>query len=179
MRKTKLITADIIKLVKSALKGDHVIIKYDVGQFDKFMIGNYIVTIKKGEKPVINLGDNQSSEYFKIWREDVGGILLKELRKDDSDLFEMKSSKFKVSLKKIREDEYLDFCNKKMDHVMIGNENYTIIKAVPTKKGYGDKTDDYSLEFDDEDEIKKAVKETHDEVEVDDEPITANSYALF
>ena len=179
MRKTKLITADIIKLVKSALKGDNVITKYNVGQFDKFMIGNYIVTIKKGEKPVINLGDNQSSEYFKIWREDVGGILLKELRKDEPDLFELKSSKFKVLLKKIQEGEYLDFCNKKMDHIMIGNDGYTIIKAVPIKKGYGDKTDDYLLDVDEDEEIKKVVKETNDDVEVDDEPITANSYALF
>lgn len=179
MRKTKLITADIIKLVKSALKDDNVVTKYEVGQFDKFMIGNYIVTIKKGEKPVINLGDNQSSEYFKIWREDVGGILLKELRKDDPDLFELKSSKFKVLLKKIQEGEYLDFCNKKMDHIMIGNDGYTIIKAVPIKKGYGDKTDDYLLDVDEDEEIKKVVKETNDDVEVDDEPITANSYALF
>lgn len=179
MRKTKLITADIIKLVKSALKGDNVVTKYEVGQFDKFMIGNYIVTIKKGEKPVVNLGDNQSSEYFKIWREDVGGILLKELRKDDPDLFELKSSKFKVLLKKIQEGEYLDFCNKKMDHIMIGNDGYTIIKAVPIKKGYGDKTDDYLLDADEDEEIKKVVKETNDDVEVDDEPITANSYALF
>jgi hypothetical protein len=75
--------------------------------------------------------------------------------------------------------EYLEFCNKKMDHIMIGNDGYTIIKAVPIKKGYGDKTDDYSLEIEEDEEIKNTAKETNDDVESDDEPITANSYALF
>ncbi len=179
MRKTKLITADIIKLVKSALKDNKDVTKYNFGQFDKFMIGNYIVTIRKGEKPIINLGDNQSSEYFKIWREDVGGVLTKELKKEDPELYELKTSTFKVLLKKINEGEYLEFCNKKMDHIMIGNDGYTIIKAVPIKKGYGDKTDDYSLEIEEDEEIKNTVKETNDDAEADDEPITANSYALF
>ena len=178
--KTKLITSDIIKLVKSAIKEKPEVKKYILERYNRFAIGNYIVTMIKGEKPVINMGDNQSTEYYKIWRDDIGGVLLNELRKEDPDLYEMKTGSFKVLMKRISEGEYLDFVNKKMDHVMIGNFGYTIIKAVNPKKTYGDKIDDYDIEPDEEEIKQKPVSSDPDPEEIlDNEPITANSYALF
>lgn len=178
--KTKLITSDIIKLVKSALKEKPEVKKYNLDRFNRFAIGNYVVTMIKGEKPVINIGDNQSTEYYKVWREDIGGVLLKELSKEDPELYEIKTSSFKVLLKRIAEGEYLDFVNKKMDHIMIGNFGYTIIKAVNPKKTYGDKVDDYDIEPEDEEVKPKPVSSDPDPEEIlDNEPITANSYALF
>ena len=178
--KTKLITSDIIKLVKSAIKDKPEVKKYILDKYTRLAIGDYVITMFKGEKPVINMGDNQSTDYYKIWREDIGGVLLKELRKEEPELYEIKTNSFKVLLKRIAEEEYLEFVNKKLDHIMIGNFGYTIIKAVNPKKTYGDKVDDYDIEPDEEDVKPKPASSDPDPDEIlNTEPITANSYALF
>lgn len=173
--KIKLITKDIIKLVKSVID-DTIIKKYEFLNYNRFTIGNVVITMFNGDKPMLNIDESYTKEYEKIWRNDVGRIFYNELKKSDPEIYEIISKNFKALLKKISEDEFNDFKERGFDHVQIGDSWYTIIKAVTLNKSYADKSDDYDLE---EEMLNVIEKNTNDVEEKQEDLLTANSYQLF
>ena len=174
--KNKLITADIKKLVQSGCKSEDDLKKFELSTFNVFKIGNASVKVRKGSVPELHIDESFTTEYAKMWRNDIGGVLIKELRKEDPELYEVKTNTFRALLKKVSESELEQFKEKGFDHVTVGDNVYTIIKAVNNKKVYADKTDDYEIDHPEDDEIKKAIRE---EVEEEEEIEESNSYALF
>ena len=69
-----------------------------------------------------------------------------------------------------------------MNHVKSGDNEYTIIKVVTAKRHYCDKTDDYDVEFDIEEDNREIIDvndgDDDDDEDYDDET-KSNSYALF
>ena len=180
--KRKLISNDIKKLVQSALNSGIEPVKFELEQFTRIAVGDVYITKLKGEKPIVHITEHFSNEYAKLWNNDVGKILIKELRSEDNNLYEIITDTFKALVKLITKDELDEFKSKEFNHVKIGNNEYTIIKVVTKKKLYSDKTDDYDVEFE-VDEINNPNIIDLDDVDEDDyledkEP-KSNSYALF
>ena len=180
--KRKLISNDIKKLVQSALNSGVEPVKFELEQFTRIAVGDVYITKLKGEKPIVHITEHFSNEYAKLWNNDVGKILIKELRSEDNNLYEIITDTFKALVKLITKDELDEFKSKEFNHVKIGDNEYTIIKVVTKKKLYSDKTDDYDVEFE-VDEINNPNIIDLDDVDEDDyledkEP-KSNSYALF
>ena len=180
--KRKLISNDIKKLVQSAVKAGVEPVKYELEHFTRIAIGDVSITKFKGEKPIMNLTEHFTREYAKLWNNDVGKILMKELRGDENNLYEIKTDTFSALIKLITKDELDEFKSKEFNHVKIGDNEYTIIKVVSKKKYYSDKTDDYDVEFEVEEtnnpEIINLDDDDEDDYLEDKEP-KSNSYALF
>ena len=180
--KRKLISNDIKNLVQSALNSGVEPVKFELEQFTRIAVGDVYITKLKGEKPIVHITEHFSNEYAKLWNNDVGKILIKELRSEDNNLYEIITDTFKALVKLITKDELDEFKSKEFNHVKIGDNEYTIIKVVTKKKLYSDKTDDYDVEFE-VDEINNPNIIDLDDVDEDDyledkEP-KSNSYALF
>ena len=180
--KRKLISNDIKKLVQSALNSGVEPVKFELEQFTRIAVGDVYITKLKGEKPIMHITEHFSNEYAKLWNNDVGKILMKELRGDENNLYEIKTDTFSALIKLITKDELDEFKSKEFNHVKIGDNEYTIIKVVSKKKHYSDKTDDYDVEFEIEEannpEIINLDNDDEDDYLEDKEP-KSNSYALF
>ena len=116
MIKTTIITDDIREMVNCSIKNNPVIEPLDLEQHKRFCVGNVTMAITSDGHIVSYLPDDFTQEQSKLWRADVGGVLVKELRQSEPLLFEHKSEKFKVLLKKIRENELDDM--KRYVHLM-------------------------------------------------------------
>ena len=176
--KKKLISNDIKKLVQSALDSGVEPVKFELEQFTRIAVGDVYITKMKGEKPIMHITEHFNKEYAKLWNNDVGKILIKELRGDDNNLYEIVTDTFKALVKLITKDEIAEFKSKDLNHVNVGDKEYTIIKVVTAKKYYCDKTDDYDIEFDIEEENRDIIDVNDSYDEEYDEP-KSNSYALF
>ena len=129
MIKTTIITDDIREMVNCSIKNNPVIEPLDLEQHKRFCVGNVTMAVTSDGHIVSYLPDDFTQEQSKLWRADVGGVLVKELRQSEPLLFEHKSEKFKVLLKKIRENELDDFKQRKLVHITIAESEYTIIKV--------------------------------------------------
>lgn len=177
--KRKLISNDIKKLVQSALNSGVEPVKFELEHFTRIAVGDVYITKLKGERPIMHITEHFSKEYANLWNNDVGKILIKELRGDDNNLYEIITDTFKALVKLITNDEIAEFKSKDMNHVKIGDKEYTIIKVVTAKRYYCDKTDDYDVEFDIDGDNKDSINvNDSDDDEEYDEP-KSNSYALF
>ncbi len=130
MIKTTIITDDIREMVNCSIKNNPVIEPLDLEQNKRFCVGNVSMAVTSDGRIVSYLPDDFTQEQSKLWRADVGGVLVKELRQKEPLLFEHKSENFKVLLKKIRESEHGDFKHRKLIHVTVGESEYSIIKVV-------------------------------------------------
>ena len=129
MIKTTIITDDIREMVNCSIKNNPVIEPLDLEQHKRFCVGNVTMAITSDGHIVSYLPDDFTQEQSKLWRADVGGVLVKELRQSEPLLFEHKSEKFKVLLKKIRENELDDFKQRKLVHITVAESDYAIIKV--------------------------------------------------
>jgi len=146
--KKSLITKSMVKMVQDCIDSIKKIDKVNLSKRISFAIGSIDVIKPVNEKPWLRLGSECDKEYLKTWRSDVGGILLKELNKnDDHMLFVISMDKFDVLSKRIRENEVKEYVQNGMIHILIGDASYTIIKIV--KKGSQFSThdsNDYEIE---------------------------------
>jgi len=176
--KMKLISNDIKKLVQSALNAGIEPVKFELEQFTRIAVGDVYITKMKGEKPIMHITEHFSKEYAKLWNNDVGKILIKELRCDDNNLYEIVTDTFKALIKLITNDEIAEFKSKDMNHVKSGDNEYTIIKVVTAKRYYCDKTDDYDVDFNIDEENREIINVNDNDDEKYDEQ-KSNSYSLF
>ena len=95
MRK-RLITNDMIKLVKSSLPYGK-IEKYDFNRFVSVYIGRAAINHQADGKLYLSLEETFDSRYARIWRNDVGEVLRKELSKNEPEIYEFVSKNTKVS----------------------------------------------------------------------------------
>lgn len=177
--KKKLISNDIKKLVQSALDSGVEPVKFELEQFTRIAVGDVYITKMKGEKPIMHITEHFNKEYAKLWNNDVGKILIKELRGDNNNLYEIVTDTFKALVKLITKDEISEFKSKDMNHLKVGDKEYTIIKVVTAKKYYCDKTDDYDIEFDIEEDNKEIIDVNDCDDEYYNDEQKSNSYALF
>lgn len=129
MIKTTIITDDIREMVNCSIKNNPVIEPLELEQHKRFCVGNVTMAVTSDGHIVSYLPDDFTQEQSKLWRADVGGVLVKELRQSEPLLFEHKSEKFKVLLKKIRENELDDFKQRKLVHITVAESDYAIIKV--------------------------------------------------
>ena len=176
--KRKLISNDIKKLVQSAFNSGVEPVKFELEHFTRIAVGDVYITKLKGEKPIMNITEHFSEEYAKLWNNDVGKVLIKELRSEDNNLYEIVTNTFKALIKLITNDEIAEFKSKGMNHVKYGDNEYTIIKVVTSKKHYCDKTDDYDVDFDIEEDNREIIDASDSVDDYNDEP-KSNSYSLF
>lgn len=175
MKKLSLVTDDLIKLVNDSIASS-TIRRYELGTMNRFSIGRVIVKCSAGGKPVLELPDSANKEYMKLWKSDVGSVLVRELRKDSPELYELVATNFRVILKKISDDELNSFEEMGFVHISVADSKYTILKAVSGKGHYSAESDDYDLELEDESDDKSQIIEGD---EVYTEPAESDSYELF
>ena len=177
MKTKRLITESIIRLVKSVCDENLNLSKYEFDHYNKFKIGSFYITMFKSQEPILNIVSECTQDYLKTWKQDVGQIMMRELKKSDPELYEIKSKQFRALIKRIRDDELESFQENGFDHLQIGDAHYTIIKAVRKQDLYSKTTDDYEA---DDEEPEPVKKKNNDDVEpIDEEVISANSFALF
>ena len=104
MIKRTIITDDIKNLVRSSIMENPNINPLDVSLHRKFCVGNVIMIKSKDGRYSLNLPEEFNKEHLMIWKSDVGGVLLNELKQTDKFLFEHIGKEFRVLLKRIREE---------------------------------------------------------------------------
>lgn len=129
MVKSTIISDELKNMVKASIQSNPVIECVDMNVHRRFCVGNVMIVILPDNSIMSYLPDNFTKEQSAMWRADVGGVLLKELRKTEKLLFEHISDKFKVLIKRVREDERDDLEAKKLIHFTLGDYDYVIIKA--------------------------------------------------
>ena len=130
MVKTTIISDDLKNMVISSVSNNPTIEPLDMNLHKRFCIGTVSITVLPDGSIMSYLPDDFTTQHNALWRTDVGGVLVKELRKKDVLLYEHKSANFKVLLKKIREEEIEDFNSRGLNHLTVGETSYCIIKAV-------------------------------------------------
>ena len=130
MVKNTIISDELKDMVINSVTKNPIVNPLDMDIHKRFNIGGVSITILPDKSIMSYLPDDFTSKHATLWKADVGGVLLKELRKDDVLLYEHLSENFKVLLKRICEDELEEFKNKKLYHFTIGEFNFCIIKAV-------------------------------------------------
>ena len=159
----------MIKLVNSyAAKSTIQKIKFN--QYRSFYIGRVSVSRDAEGQVVHYLGDGCDTRYFMIWKDDVGFILTREMKKKDPELYIMSNNRFKAMLKRIDDSELASFTENGYNHVKIGDMNYTIIRIVKpgsrfserdTINDYFEEGDiDVIVKKDDDEEVDKFAKST-------------------
>lgn len=130
MIKSTIITEDLKDMVRASVNANPVIEPLDLTKHKRFCVGNVSMSILPDGSIISYLPDDFTKDQATLWKADVGGVLVKELKQKDCLLYEHKSEKFKVLLKKIRGTEVDDFKNRKLLHLTVAESEYCIIKAV-------------------------------------------------
>ena len=162
--RTTLITNDMIKLVKSSLPYGK-IEKYDFNRFVSVYIGRAAINHQADGKLYLSLEETFDSRYARIWRNDVGEVLRKELSKNEPEIYEFVSKNFKALLKKVRDDEKESLAQMGLVHLIAGDSFYTIIRIIKPEGSYSvkDTKNDYYSDFDIEDLVEDFDDEDDDE----------------
>jgi len=185
--KTKLISADMVKMVKHAVKGKSFnLVKYDTDKYMIFCIGKVKVTKGENEKkPILDLEEGFTKDYGKLWYNDVGKVLARELHKDDPLLYVFSTNQFKALLKRIDEekDDVDWLAERGLVHVKIGDFDYTILRIVSRDGDFSrkDKNNDYYIDIEIQEALKKERgEEAEDGVEhIPIEVVSNQSVQLF
>lgn len=136
------ITNEMIDIIKNdiATANTAVISQYEFMDCQCMTVG--LVTIHKYPGgSYLYLRPEADKRYMKDWKEDVGQILLTDIKKNNlSPYYELVTQKTdpacKALLRRISDEEYDDFKAKGQVHLMIGDFYYIIIKLVPANDGY-------------------------------------------
>lgn len=165
--RTSLITNDMIKLVKSSLPYGK-IEKYNFDRFVSVYIGRAAVNRPADGKLYLSLEETFDSRYSRVWRNDVGEVLRKELSRSEPEIYEFVSKNFKALLKKVRDDEKESLAQRGLVHLIVGDSFYTIIRIIKPDGWYSmkDTKNDYYSNFD----IEELVEDFDDE---DDEDVSS------
>ena len=129
MVKSTIISEDLKNMVKASILENPVIEPLDMQTHNRFCIGNVMVAVLPDGKLMSYLPSDFTKAQGMMWRADVGGVLLKELKSPEKLLFEHVNDKFRVLVKRIREDEFEDLMSRKLVHFTLGDYDYVIIKA--------------------------------------------------
>lgn len=100
-------------------------------------IGEVTVIVYDVNSVYLRLSEAASSMYISKWHNDVGGVLVKAVKRNIKNVYELVTPTFKALIVKILEEELDDITTKNLDHVKMGDYTYTIIRVV-------DKDDTYS-----------------------------------
>ena len=181
MESKSIITKDIAKLVQTAVKDGCQPTPYVFSHMDSFRVGRVKVGrfVKEGGKIeiILYLDEDYDTAYAKMWRNDVGEVLAKELKKAEPKIFEIKSDLFTALVREIPSEKLDEELSRGMVHLKIVDKAYTIIKVIKKDETYisRDRYYDYDIEVDDEEE-KEVVETSVPKKKDNNEPL---SYELF
>lgn len=163
--RTTLITNDMIKLVKSSLPYGK-IEKYNFDRFVSVYIGRAAVNRPADGKLYLSLEETFDSRYARVWRNDVGEVLRKEMSRSEPEIYEFVSKNFKALLKKVRDEEKESLAQRGLIHLIVGDSFYTIIRIIKPEGWYStkDTKNDYYSDFDIEDLVEDFGDEDDEEV---------------
>lgn len=177
MNSKQLIKKDVINLIFSEI-GNAKIDKLDLSKPFSVRIGNATVFKTVGNMPYIHIPDGVGKEYMSLWKNDVGKVLMNELKRDEPELYEIKTRKFIALAKKIRHEEEPSFVEKGFLHIKVGDFYFTVIKVISTGSQYYQKTCDFDPELytneDDDDIIVEEEAETEEKTKEEEK-----TYKLF
>lgn len=176
-KKLSLVTDDMKKMICSCLPNARMR-NFEFDCMNRFNIGRVIVRYPKGGKAVVELPESVGKAYMTLWKNDVGSVLVSELKKESPELYELVTASFRVLLKRISDDELESFKEKGFVHLVLADSSYTILKAVGAKKSYSESSDDYDLEEDyiDDESSSQIIEQEPSEYE---QPSESNSFELF
>ena len=162
--RTTLITNDMIKLVKSSLPYGK-IEKYNFDRFVSVYIGRAAINRPTDGKLYLSLEETFDSRYARVWRNDVGEVLRKEMSRSEPEIYEFVSKNFKALLKKVRDEEKESLAQRGLIHLIVGDSFYTIIRIIKPEGWYSmkDTKNDYYSDFDIEDLVEDFDDEDDDE----------------
>ena len=163
--RTTLITNDMIKLVKSSLPYGK-IEKYNFDRFVSVYIGRAAINRPTDGKLYLSLEETFDSRYARVWRNDVGEVLRKEMSRSEPEIYEFVSKNFKALLKKVRDEEKESLAQRGLIHLIVGDSFYTIIRIIKPEGWYSmkDTKNDYYSDFDIEDLVEDFGDEDDEEV---------------
>lgn len=132
-----IITNDIITKVSNDSKlQSNSLVPYKFSSYDVFGIGAIKVVVH-GDEYYLDLHEDVGKTYLAVWNQDVGKLLIRDLRKKDkSHFYEFKTSTYKALLRRIDEDQVKEFKDLGFCHVLIGDYYYTIIKLINNGEHY-------------------------------------------
>lgn len=176
MTNKKLISKELINLVESELENAE-FVKLKLVRFFSIRIGNIIIQKPEDGAPYMIVPEGLGKEYMSLWKNDVGQVVFRELKKDDPALYELKDVKFVALLKKVSHDEEKSFEEKELLHIKIGDSFYTIIKVISSGSNYHNKTNDFEYDLYAKEDDSIIIKDEPDD-SMDNES-TEKSYRLF
>lgn len=185
--KTKLVSTEMVKMVKHAINGKNFnLVKYDTDRYMTFYVGKAKITKGENEKrPILDLEEGFTKDYGKLWYNDVGKVLSRELHKDDPLLYVFSTNQFKALMKRIDEekDDIEWLAERGLIHVTVGDFDYVIIRIVSKDGDFSkkDKHNDYYIEKEIQDALKKERgEELEDEMhDIPVEIVTNKAIELF
>lgn len=147
MKKESLITNDMINLVKDSLPN----MAIEEVSFDRcraFSVGRATISKDPDGSVHMYLDETFDSDYRNVWKEDVGEVLRKEMSRKEPELYIFTDPKFKVLVKKIRDEEIESLSERNLVHFMLGDNSYTIIRIVKPDSLFScrDTSNDYEIE---------------------------------
>lgn len=101
----KLITKDVADIIQAKYNRYHPdITPIDTTQFFQIYVGG-IKLVKKPSGVESHMTELVTSEYFREWKKDVGALVAKDLKNQETHLFEMKFENYKVILLEVDNDK--------------------------------------------------------------------------
>lgn len=148
MSKRRLITTEMIKLVRDSVKNGE-IVRMGFDDTKSFYIGRAKITRQPGARIFLYFEEGFDSDYGNVWRNDVGGVLQKELKKQDPEIYELIDVNFRALMKKISEDELESFRDNNLIHLKIDDDYYVIIRIIKPNGFYSvkDMHNDYDNDY--------------------------------
>jgi hypothetical protein len=180
MNNKALIKKDVIGLVMSEIDKTE-LKKLDLTKFFAVRVGNVLVQKPLNAKPFISIPEGLNKDYMSLWNNDVGKVLLNELKKDAPELYELRAVNFTTLMKKVAHEEEESFMDKGLLHIKIGDFYFTIIKVISANSHYHQKTSDFDPDVykaETEDESRIIIIDDPEEKK-DEEEIVDNTFRLF
>lgn len=165
MAKKTLITSDIIKLVQSSNAN---VVPFDVNRYVNIKIGRVLISKGVGADPILNLDASVDKDYMELWNNDVGRLLVRELKKESPNIYELNDEKYKALLILVDESDYDLRKEKGFLHVEFGDNRYTIVKIVKPGESYkeNDNRNDYFSSFSVDDVVEQSVDDEPNEIDI-------------
>lgn len=137
MSKSSLISNDMIEMVQSEMF-EGTLKKINFSNYISIYVGKVRMSKKGKNSPSLFIGDGISGSYLDMWKQDVGKILFQELKKDEPLVYVLKTKRFSAILKLITDEEYESFKERELDHILFGDNRYTLIRVYGKDDSFSD-----------------------------------------
>ena len=155
----QLITNEMVNLVKNSIASAK-LLKLDLSKPRSFYVGRCKVFRDEDGNVSWFLCEGFDKEYGNVWKSDVGGVLAKELKKKNPDVYELVDKKFKALLVRISPVDAESIAKNGLLHISDGLSLYTIIRIIKPDGSFGLR--DFKNDYDIDNEIEEYTEVDED-----------------